>query len=418
MPIKSYSFNNSRISREGAKPRRAYCFFFAASRLRVSLLLFCAIFPFLLSACAAPPPPLASANVVDALSGPVDASFARAYAPMDFVFPADHGPHDDFATEWWYYTGNLTGADGGEFGYQLTFFRSALAPGEPQRPSDLAATQLYMAHFAVTSGPAKEHRSFDRFSRGAGGLAGSTGDPLYSVWLEDWRAEQTGPNSYRLTAQTDGPNGPVALDLSLTESRVPLLHGDRGLSQKGPEAGNASYYYSLVRMESQGTVTLDGVTTAVSGLSWMDHEFGTSALSGDALGWDWFAATLDNGAVLMFAQVRSASGQPQDIFEGTLSYPDGRQIAIRPEDFILTPTGLWTSPITDIEYPSGWQVSFPAYAIDLTIEPLIPDQEMTLTFTYYEGATTIRGTMEGAAVSGRGYVELTGYGSSQGGFQR
>jgi len=372
----------------------------------------------ILSACATPPPPLASANVVAALSGPVDGSFARAFEPVEFIFPADHGPHDDYATEWWYYTGNLTGDDGGEYGYQLTFFRSALRPGQPDRPSDLAATQLYMAHFAVTSGPAKEHRSFDRFSRGAGGLAGAAGDPLYAVWLEDWRAEQSGPTSYRLTAQTDGPAGLVAIDLTLTESRAPLLHGDRGLSQKGPEAGNASYYYSLVQMESQGSVTFDGVTTAVRGLSWMDHEFGTSALSGDAVGWDWFAATLDNGAVLMFAQVRSASGQPQDIFEGTLSFADGRQVVIYPEDFILTPTGAWTSPTTGIQYPSGWQVSFPAYAIDLTIEPIIPDQEMTLTFTYYEGATTIRGTMEGAAVSGRGYVELTGYGSEQGGFQR
>ncbi len=372
----------------------------------------------LFSACTAPPPPLASANVIDALSGPVDASFTRAYAPIDFVFPADHGSHDDFATEWWYYTGNLTGADGGEYGYQLTFFRSALAPGEPQRSSDLAATQLYMAHFAVTSGPANEHRAFDRFSRGAGGLAGAQGDPLYSVWLEDWRAEQTGPQSYRLSAQTDGPNGLVALELSLTESRAPLLHGDQGLSQKGPEPGNASYYYSLVQMESQGSITLDGVTMEVEGLSWMDHEFGTSALSGDATGWDWFAATLDNGVVLMFAQVRSASGQPQDIFEGTLSYPDGRRVVIRPEDFTLTPTGQWTSPTTGIEYPSGWQANFPEYAIDLTIEPLIPDQEMTLTFTYYEGATIIRGTMEGTAIGGRGYVELTGYGSMQGSFQR
>jgi predicted secreted hydrolase len=386
-------------------------------RLRLFLPSVISLLAFL-SACAAPPPPLASANVIDALSGPVDASFARAYEPIEFVFPQDHGSHDEYTTEWWYYTGNLTGDDGGEYGYQLTFFRSALVPGEPNRASELAATQLYMAHFAVTSGPANEHRAFDRFSRGAGGLAGATGEPAYSVWLEDWRAEQTGPDSYRLTAQIDGPDGLVALDLALTESQPPLLHGDRGLSQKGPEPGNASYYYSLVRMESQGSVTLDGVTTAVTGLSWMDHEFGTSALSGDALGWDWFAATLDNGAVLMFAQVRSASGQPQDIFEGTLRYADGRQVAIQPDDFTLTPTGRWTSPTTGIEYPSGWQVSFPAFAIDLTIEPIIPDQEMGLTFNYYEGATIIRGTMEGTAVSGRGYVELTGYGSSQGGFQR
>lgn len=146
----------------------------------------------------------------------------------------------------------------------------------------------------------------------------------------------------------------------------------------------------------------------------MDHEFGTSVLSGDVLGWNWFAVTLDNGVVLMFAQVRGQRRQPQADFEGTLSYPDGRQVVIHPEDFVLTSTCQWTSPNTGIEYPSGWQVNFPAYAIDLTIEPIIPDQEMTLTFTYYEGATTIRGTMEGTAINGRGYVELTGYGSGAG----
>ncbi len=368
------------------------------------------------SACASPQPSLATADVVGVLSSPVDDRFARALGPIEFRFPLDHGPHKQYATEWWYYTGNLTGEDGGDFGYQLTFFRSALAPGESGRPSDFAAQQLYMAHFAVTSGPARQHLSFDRFSRGAAGVAGASGAPQFSVWLDDWRAQQTAPGEMRLLAAVEGEEGPVSIDLTLTETRPPLLHGENGYSRKGPEAGNANHYYSLARMDTTGHVVFGGSQVAVSGFSWMDHEFGTSALSEDAVGWDWFAVTLGNGVVLMFAEIRTSAGATQDIFEGTLSFPDGRQLAIASDELELIPTGSWTSPDTGIVYPSGWRVAFPQHKIELSIEPLIDDQEMDVAFTYYEGATTVNGSMQGQPVTGRGYVELTGYGAA--GFQR
>ena len=380
---------------------------------RVLILLICL---FLISACTRAQPSLASADVVDVLSRPVDDSFARALEPLDFQFPLDHGPHNDYATEWWYYTGNLTGEDGGEYGFQLTFFRSALAPGESSRPSDFAAQQIYMAHFAVTSAPAGRHVSFDRFSRGAGGVAGATGLPRYEVWLDDWRAQEAGPGRFRLQAAAEADSGAVSIDLTLTETRPPLLHGEAGFSRKGPEPGNANHYYSLVRMATSGHIVFGGAQIAVTGLSWMDHEFGTSALSGDAVGWDWFAVTLDNDVVLMFAEIRTQTGSSQDIFEGTLSFPDDRQVPIQPDDFTLTPTGQWTSPDSGTVYPSGWRVTFPEHGIDLTIDPLIDDQEMDVTFSYYEGATVVRGTVNGEPVAGRGYVELTGYG--EGVFQR
>jgi predicted secreted hydrolase len=371
----------------------------------------------LLTGCASPAPRAASANVVAALSGEADESFARAFEPVTFEFPRDHGPHPEYATEWWYYTGNLQDAAGGLYGYQLTFFRSALSPEAPERESNLATNQIYMAHFAVTSGPASDHHSFDRFSRGASDLAGATGEPLYSVWLEDWRAEQIGPEQYHLVAEAEGPNGIVAIDLVMYETQPPLLHGDRGLSQKGPEAGNASYYYSLVRMATEGTITFDGRVVEVIGQSWMDHEYGTSALSGDAVGWDWFSVTLDDGTVIMFAEIRTTTGEAQDIFEGTLAFADGRQFVINQSDFDLEVTDRWTSPQTGITYPAGWRVTFPVSEIELTIQPLIKDQEMDTAFTYFEGSTLIAGNVEGRAVSGRGYVELTGYGAS-GGYQR
>jgi len=372
----------------------------------------------LLSGCTATEPRLASANVVAALSGEADAAFTRAYAPQPFTFPRDHGPHPEYKTEWWYYTGNLVDAAGNAYGYQLTFFRSALTPTAPARTSDLATNQIYMAHFAVTDGPAATHHSFERFSRGAGGLAGATGEPTYAVWLEDWSVRQLDAARSQLTARVETEQGEVALALTLQESRAPVLHGDQGLSQKGPEAGNASYYYSLVQLQSEGTVTVNGQRTPVTGVSWMDHEFGTSALSANAVGWDWFSVQLTDGATLMFAQVRTADGGVVPVFEGTYAAADGVQQRISSADFQLTALTEWTSPRTGITYPASWQAELPTLDLRLTITPLVADQEMAVSFVYWEGAVVIEGTRAGESVTGVGYVELTGYGQSPGQYQR
>ncbi|HAJ35144.1 MAG TPA: carotenoid 1,2-hydratase [Chloroflexi bacterium] len=359
-----------------------------------------------------------SANVVEAMRAPDDANFARAYAPRTFDFPRDHGAHPEYRTEWWYYTGNLTANDGTPFGFQLTFFRSALTPKMPARASTLASNQVYMAHFALTDGGRKVHESFDRYSRGAGELAGAVGEPTYRVWLEDWRVEEIAPGVQRLVARANGEAGPVAIDLTLRETRAPVLHGIDGLHQKGPEAGNASYYYSLVGLETTGTVTSAGRTFAITGRSWMDHEFGTSALTAGAIGWDWFSVQFDNGAILMIYEIRLVDGGVNPNIKGTLIWPDGVQQMVSEDDFALTPTGTWTSPRTDITYPSGWKLTLPALDINLTITPLLADQEMDVSFVYWEGAITVTGVMRGEAVTGQGYAELTGYGAQSTTYQR
>lgn len=388
------------------------------SPVRFSLFWLLLIITSLSGCTAAEQTHFASANVVASLSGPADDAFARAYEPLDFVFPRDHGAHPAYRTEWWYYTGNLTNRTGRQYGYQLTFFRSALTPDQPERTSDLATNQVYMAHFAVTDVAANTHVSFERFSRGAGGLAGATGDRTYGVWLEDWAVRELEPGVTQLQASAAGEAGTIALDLTLRETQPPVLHGQRGLSQKGPEAGNASYYYSLVQIETTGSVTSQDATVDVNGVSWMDHEFGTSALSANAVGWDWFSIQLDNGAVLMLAQVRTDEGGVIPQFEGTYVAADGVQQTITASDLTVTALEQWTSPRTSFTYPSGWQVEIPGFAIALTVEPLIEDQEMEASFVYWEGAATIEGTVAGAPVQGVGYVELTGYGQQAGQYQR
>ena len=326
--------------------------------------------------------------------------------PLNLIFPGT-GPHPDYLTEWWYFTGNLDSPDGNHVGYQLTFFRRALAPAENRsaRASSWAADQIYFAHFTVTDVRRRDHQAFERFARGAADLAGASADPLMNVWLEDWEAVQLGPDRYRLYASQDG----VTLDLELIDKKGPILQGDRGYSQKGPEAGNASYYYSLTDLKSQGTVTIGGETIPVSGKSWMDHEFSTSALSGDQIGWDWFSVQLENGVELMFFQIRREDGTIDPFSSGTVIAADGTTTSLDQSDFTIVVEDTWESPDSGAVYPSAWTVRIPSVDIELSIRPYIPDQELRVSFTYWEGAVEISGTQSGKPVQGAGYVEMTGY---------
>ena len=383
-------------------------------------LIVALILPALLAGCAAPQQAVvAGAGVVAALSGEADEGFARAVEPKEMQFPADHGAHPEFQTEWWYYTGNLADANGNEYGYQLTFFRRALSAGMPERASDLATNQVYMAHFAISDVKAGRHDEFERLSRGAGNLAGAIGEPRTEIWLEDWAVRETEPGVYRLLASDETAEGqPIRLDLTLRSTRPPVLHGEAGLSRKGPEPGNANYYYSLVGLNATGAITRGDVLTEVSGLSWMDHEFGTSALGENALGWDWFGIQLDDGSALMLARLRLRDGGVEESFASDWLAPNGAQTTLSAQDFTLEALHQWTSPRTGIPYSSGWRLTLPAQGLTLTITPLLRDQEMQTSYVYWEGAVRAEGEREGQSVTGRGYVELTGYGSEQDGSPR
>jgi predicted secreted hydrolase len=365
-------------------------------RMRRSALLFLALF---LLACREPERlPRASLSVAGALRVENEQGYARALEPRAFVFPRDHGPHPDFRTEWWYYTGNLSTREGRQFGFQLTFFRSAFAPSMPERASAWATRQAWLAHFTLTdveTAAGHRFRSFERWSRGSLGLAGAQAEP-FRVWLEDWSA--TPP--MRLRAAQDG----VAIDLVLQQGKPPVLQGDRGLSRKSADPGNASYYYSLTHMPAAGTMTADGERFAVTGLAWMDHEWSTSALGKDQVGWDWFALQLEDGRDVMLYHLRRRDGSPDPASSGTLVGPRGETRHLDLADFDLQVLDHWESPRSGARYPAAWRLRIPSAGMDLRIEPLLADQELDVSFRYWEGAVRIAGTSRG-----RGYVELTGY---------
>jgi predicted secreted hydrolase len=356
---------------------------------------------------------------VAASLGGSGAGFAQALAPRAFSFPADHGPHPAFRTEWWYYTGNLATPAGRRFGFQLTVFREALAPHPAPRASAWAASQVYLAHFALSDVLGRRYRSFERVSRGALGLAGAEAVP-FRVWLETWSASgpplptaETSATPMHLVAREgrDGEGGgAAAIDLVLDQGKPPVLEGDRGLSRKGAEPGEASYYYSLTRMPARGTVRAGGESFAVAGLAWMDREWSTSSLGLDQVGWDWFALQLDDGRELMLYRLRRRDGGTDPASQGTLVRRDGASRQLPWSAVRLDASGGWTSPRSGARYPDRWRLAVPSEGLDLDVRPYLADQELDASFRYWEGAVRVSGTAAGRPVAGSGYVELTGYG--------
>jgi predicted secreted hydrolase len=354
---------------------------------------------------------------VQGVAQAADASgFARAARGQPLTFPADYGPHPDFQTEWWYYTGNLAGEDGRHFGYQFTIFRRAMQPpaGRAERASDWGADQVYMGHFAVTDVAGERFHSFERLARGAAGLAGAQAEP-YAVWLEDWRVEDV-PGQPGMT-RVQAAAGDVAIDLLLTDAKGPVLQGDQGYSQKGPDSGNASFYYSLTDLATDGTVTIDGTAYPVSGLSWKDHEYSTSALESNQVGWDWFAIQLDDGTEMKAFHIRQADGSVDPFSAGSFVDEDGAVTHLSRDDFQIEVDETWRSPRSGAEYPARWTVAVPSLGLRLELEPWLADQELNVSYNYWEGAVRVNGERAGQPVSGNGYVEMTGYaGSMQGQF--
>jgi len=376
---------------------------------------------------ARPEPPRASLSVASAMRAGGDEGFERALAPRPFHFPADHGPHPGFRTEWWYFTGNLAAPDGRRFGYQLTVFRQALAPPADvrERASAWATRQAWLAHFALTDVEGARFHSAARLARGALGLAGARASP-FRVWVEDWGMRAEGENAAtrpgpELEPETEpgpadlGPlrlhaaDGGDAVDLRLESLGPPVLQGDHGLSHKGGGPGNASYYYSVPRLATRGSVTADGREYPVTGLSWLDREWSTSALAQGEVGWDWFALQLSDGSDLMLYRLRREDGSIDPASSGTLVEPRAGTRHLAASDVSIAVQDHWRSPRSGALYPARWRVVVPAAGLDLEIEPLLADQELDVGLRYWEGAVAITGSRRGRPVTGHGYVELTGY---------
>lgn len=347
----------------------------------------------ILGGCGGEPanPESKAMSVAGILGDPAVEGYARATGPLPFEFPRDDGPHPDYRSEWWYWTGNLRASDGRAFGYQFTIFRFALAPSAPQRASAWATREAWMAHLTLTDAQGRRFFARERVARGAAGLAGAQAEP-FRVWCDGWSMD-----GGRLRADA----GDFALDLALQPGKPVVLQGDRGYSRKGAEPANASLYYSRTRMPTAGSLRIGTEAFTVEGASWMDREWSTSALEPGVVGWDWFALQLDDGRDLMFYRLRTADGGMTPFSGGTLIARDGSSERLTADEVKITTTATWTSP-RGVRYPSAW--SLRVRDLDLVIAPRIADQELDLSVRYWEGAVVVSGSQGGV-----GYVELAGY---------
>ena len=338
-------------------------------------------------------------------------TWKEATAGYTYAFPRDHASHPDYKIEWWYYTGNVKANDGRRFGYQVTFFRVGVDPA-PANPSKWAIRDLFMTHLAISDPSGRRYRYAEKLSRGGPGLAGAATDQ-YRVWNDDWSATMDGPR-HVLKASSR----PASIDLILDEGKAPVIHGIGGISQKGALAGNASHYYSLTRMPTRGSITVDGERFEVTGDSWMDHEFGTSFLEPGQRGWDWLSMQLADGRELMLYQLRRDDGSRDPRSSGTLVATNGKTTHLDVNAFTLTPGRTTFMSKNGAAYPIEWSIAIPSEKLDLKVTTPLSDQELALErstgVAYWEGVIDVSGSAAGKAMAGAGYLEMTGYFGSLG----
>lgn len=345
-----------------------------------------------------------------------DEKWRKSEPGWKYEFPRDHGSHHAFKTEWWYATGNLSDDQGHEYGFQLTFFRQGIHPGERSSGSSrFRVMDLPFTHFAFTDVFGKSFRYYQRSSRGAFGEAGfgspgsivETGGRM--AWMEDWILEERPDGSFHLKATAVTEKGvECSVDLILLQDRPALIHGKDGISSKSSTPGHASHYYSLTRLQATGSVMVHGKSHAVKGLVWFDHEWATNSLEPGQAGWDWSGLHLSNGDDLMLFRIRNSQGKTV-FLSGTLR--DSHGVITDLHDLEMIPRGIWKSPHTGGLYPARMEVIIPSRNLTLTLTPKLPDQELVLSpFAYWEGAVKGEGKSGNDPVTAEGYLELTGYG--------
>ena len=324
--------------------------------------------------------------------------------PYDWAFPRDHGVHQDYQVEWWYFTGHLQheNTDSRFFGFELTFFRVGNDFNQPKNPWSFDT--MYITHFAVTDEHNQDFYHSEWAHREMPGLTESTPGRM-AVKNGPYALDQIG-DVFKINADSQD----MALNLSLKSSKPIIFHGDNGFHQKTPQAGSASYYYSMTRLLGDGSVRIKDQTFKISQASaWMDHEIFTPQSTNDSFGWDWFAIQFDDGSELMVYQLRDKKRDILPTASGSFIHPDGTKVPLKFGDYSLTPKTSWTDPKTGSEYPIKWRVQVPSLDIDIITQATMPNQVIhssgLLQKTHYwEGRCKVTGSH-----SGNAYIELGGY---------
>jgi predicted secreted hydrolase len=330
--------------------------------------------------------------------------YKSAMPGYKYDFPRDYFNHEEYQTEWWYYTGNLRAPDGHRFGYELTFFRQGVSREANNNP--WFVRDLWMAHLALSDVTGQRFYHEDRLNRSGPGMAG-VDEKAGLVWNGNWQA-RIGDREEELR----GIGAKFGLGLKLESAKPPVIQGENGASQKAEGAGHASHYFSLTRLLTRGEIYVDGKTYRVDGTSWMDHEFFTGSMATDETGWDWLSVQLEDGSELMLYRLRHRDGSIDPYSSGSYVDAQGTSEFLAVKDFVMTPAGdNWTSAQTKVSYPERWHVSIAKLGLELDVTTPLRGQELVSGYgpSYWEGAIDIAGRRGGTALKGVGYLEMTGY---------
>jgi len=321
----------------------------------------------------------------------------------DFVnLPEDLFYKDNFVSQWWYFTGHLESEDGKLFGFEVTFF--VINVNQKKFKSPFGLQKAYMLHSAITDISDKHFYYNSEISRGAFDSAGVLENSTF-VWLNNSYLKGDIDKFHIFSESQD-----FSINLKLKSIKKPVKNGQNGYSQKVDNCSKcASLYFSITRLLVDGTVKLNKKNYKVKGLAWFDREINSDYDASTVKGWDWFSIQLDNGVDIMLYLIRDNSGNIQKVSSGTIVYPDGTYKILLLEDFSVKPLKYYRSKKSDAKYPSKWRIKILSEKLDLILTPLLKDQELVSRLknfpTYWEGACKVEGN-----VSGKAYVELTGYG--------
>lgn len=352
-------------------------------------------------------------NFVAAQTAPTTApktptGYVMATQPRAWHFPQDHGRHDGFKTEWWYFSGNLADAAGRAFGFQLTFFRVSVSPLNVPPTSSLYLGDIHFAHAAVSDLSGQRFYFKDIIQPKPTSQPAAEQDRL-AVALDDWSATMlptANEKSGDIVLSASDPS--LAIHLTCQPGVGPVLEGPGGVSRKGEQPDQASYYYSLIRMPTAGTLTAGGKTFTVTGQTWMDHEFSSNALGPDQVGWDWVGLSLKDGRSLMIYRLRNKNIDAS-FLSGTLIDAAGHPTYLDEHQFTFVGSDPWKSP-SGGAYPQTWSLRV-AGLPPMTVRSRMPGQELrtdhTTKIDYFEGSCGVFGPA--GEPLGDGYLEMTGY---------
>jgi predicted secreted hydrolase len=330
--------------------------------------------------------------------------------PADFAnhLPKDHYLHTGAPTEWWWIIGTLK-AGARTFGFEI----------------NAAHLMTYFSQVMLTDVANNAHYQQTKLQLGAGP------DWAQSDPSKDWTVQLGNPSTDDSWITMHAPQAtptqnmaikaafvdaktqkPVRFDLVLSQKSEPIQIWGTGVTAPPmpPTVETNNYYYSLTRCETHGTVTFDGETFPVEGLTWMDHEYGLFGSSSKPVKWFLQAVQLSDGIHIShsvsFPDAPPAKGVPTPS-SATIQLADGT--IYFDKHCTLTPLGdPWINKDTGAWFFLEFQIEIPSCQANLIVKSLVAEQDFPFPggiADTYEGVASATGTFLGEAVHGTAWNE-------------